>query len=511
MTALAPDRSMLSRRARHLVQAGRMSAAKPLIAALVRVAPDLAEGKELQARVLHFDGRTAEAEALLGAAIAASPDAPALRLCRAEFRLQNREYLGGADDAAAAVIADPSQAAPKALLGVALIELGRYAEAATCLREAVAAVPNHASFREAYAQALERDGDRAAALAVLRDGIALSPGSVALRVAAIMTAMRGRDPEAAAELAEAARLAGVADARVFGLLGHSRSLLGQTEAATQAYEEALKLAPEDGYVRYLVAASGLLPSATRAPAAYLRKVFDGYAQSFEAHLISLRYRIPGLIRAALLDHLPALRRGETVGPALDLGCGTGLVGVVLSDLPIRPLCGVDISPRMLDQARAKGLYAELLLDDIESALACTTLPADPPAASVAVVQAGETAIPKGAEAASAPAFAPWQLLIAADTLCYFGPLDGLMRSAYLALRPGGLFVFSVEELDEPPPPGGDGGWRLGPLGRYAHRADMIRTLVQDLGFTLIKLRREVIRQDRGAEVPGLFVVLQRPI
>ncbi len=499
MTALAPDPSMLSRRARHLVQAGRMSAAKPLIAALARVAPDMDEGKELQARVLHFDGKTAEAEALLGVAIAASPDAAGLRLCRAEFRLQNREYLGGADDAAAAVIADPSQAAPKALLGVALIELGRYGEAVLCLREAVAAAPNQPSFREAYAQALERDGDRTAALATLREGIALSPGSVALRVAAMMTAMRGRDPETAAELAEAARRAGVADARVFGLLGHSRSLLRQDEAAVQAYEEALKLAPEDGYVRYLVAASGLLPSATRAPAAYLRKVFDGYAESFETHLISLGYRIPGLVRAALLEQFPALRRGEAVGPALDLGCGTGLVGVVLSDLPIRPLVGVDISPRMLDHARAKGLYAGLLLDDLEAVLARAA--GDAPASTAS----GEV-VPDVVSA-------PWQIIIAADTLCYFGPLDGVMRAAFAALRPGGLFVFSVEELADPQPAdgagAGDRGWRLGPLGRYAHRADMIRTLVQEVGFAIVKLRREVIRQDRGAEVRGLLVVLQR--
>ena len=96
----------------------------------------------------------------------------------------------------------------------------------------------------------------------------------------------------------------------------------------------------------------ILPSAARAPVEYLRAVFDGYADRFELHLISLGYRIPGLIRAALLRH-PAIAAGERLGPVLDLGCGTGLVAVVLSDLPIGPLVGVDVSPRMLAQRGGK--------------------------------------------------------------------------------------------------------------------------------------------------------------
>ena len=120
-----------------------------------------------------------------------------------------------------------------------------------------------------------------------------------LRTAAIMVAMRRREFDRAAELAEAARRDGVADASVFGLRGHALSSLGRHEEANLAYAEALKLAPEDPYVRHLVVAAGLLPQASRAPTLYLETVFDGYATRFESHLIGLQYRVPGLLRAAL--------------------------------------------------------------------------------------------------------------------------------------------------------------------------------------------------------------------
>ena len=488
MSVLAPDPQMLGQRARDLLQVGRVAAARPLVAALRRVAPQSLDAIELDARLLHNDGRSAEAEAILQAGLAAAPSAVCLLLCRAEMRLGIGEMLGGADDAAAAVMAEPSNAAAKALLGVALIQLGRFDEAALCLREAVAGRPRHPAYREALAQAVERAGDRDAALAILDQGIAAMPGNVALRVAAIMTAMRGRDPENAARLAEAARQAGVVDARVYGLLGHSSSLLGRAEAAASAYEEALKLAPEDTYVRYLVSASGLVHSAPRAPAAYLEAVFDGYASHFEAHLLSLGYRVPGLVRAALLEHRPSLRSSQPLGPVLDLGCGTGLIGVVLSDLPLHGLVGVDVSGKMLDQAREKNVYAELRLQDIETVLGLHDEGGRP------------------AELGS------WAIIVAADSLCYFGDLSGVMRGVAAGLQPGGLFLLSVEELASSAAAEVDqaSGWRLGPFGRYAHRAYFVISIAEAAGLELCELRREIMRHDRGVDVEGLIVVLKRP-
>ncbi|MFL4469172.1 class I SAM-dependent methyltransferase [Tateyamaria armeniaca] len=52
------------------------------------------------------------------------------------------------------------------------------------------------------------------------------------------------------------------------------------------------------------------------------------------------------------------------GPVLDVGAGTGLCGAAIADRGIRPVDGTDISPEMLEQARAKGEYRHLFTANI---------------------------------------------------------------------------------------------------------------------------------------------------
>jgi predicted TPR repeat methyltransferase len=307
---------------------------------------------------------------------------------------------------------------------------------------------------------------------VLAEGIRLAPGDVSFRTASMMIAMRQRQFEKVTSLARAAQQAGAVDACVFGLLGHALSSLARHGDALDAYTEALKLAPEDPYVRHLVTAGGVLPHAARAPAEYLETVFDGYAERFEHHLIGLGYRVPGLVRNALLAHVPIPGNGVT-GPVLDLGCGTGLVGVVLSDLPFGPLVGVDLSGAMLEQARAKSLYAELHQADLEAVLADDTR--------------------------------NWPVIVAADVFCYFGDLAPVLSQAARRLVPGGVMVFSVEELLAGAEP-----WRLGRQGRYAHSRAHVLEAVAGTELALRELRPETLRYEADTAVSGMLVVLERP-
>ena len=201
-------------------------------------------------------------------------------------------------------------------------------------------------------------------------------------------------------------------------------------------------------------------------------MFDGYADRFESHLIALGYRVPGLLRAALLRHA-GNDVAQALGPVLDLGCGTGLMAVALNDLPIGPITGIDISPRMLAGAEAKGLYAELRESDILNALG-----ADP---------------------------STWRVALAADLLCYFGALDEVMAAVRRRLAPGGLFLFSVETSKEAEALAR--GWRLERLGRYKHSAAYLHSCAAAAGFAVRELTPEALRQEAGAPVSGLIAVL----
>lgn len=478
------DLAALMARAAHLLAAGRIGAARPLLAAAGSLAPDSVALADLSARLALRAETPDAAAAQLDRAIAAAPDNAELRKRRAELRRQAGDVEGAARDAAEAVVLARTDPAAKALLGVLMLELNRTRDAIACLYEASADEPGNAGFATALAAAYEAAGDSDAALEVLLRNIEAAPGLADPRNAAILLCVRRRDFRTAIALAEAARRAGIADACSFGLLGHALSSLGRHAEAVEAYVEALKLGPDDPYVRHLVSAAGVVPRADRAPAAYLRAVFDGYADRFESHLISLGYRVPGLFRAVLEAH-PALAAGEATGPVLDLGCGTGLAAVALSGLAAGPLIGIDVSPRMLARARQKGLYAELIEADVLDALR-NPLPS----------------VPHGAA-----------LILAADVLCYFGALEPMFAATLLRLAPGGWLIASTEELlpdHDGVIPGDNGGqWALLRQGRYAHGLGYVRDTAVAAGFSILRLERQTIRYEAGVPVAGLLIVLQR--
>jgi predicted TPR repeat methyltransferase len=501
------DPETLIQRADELLGARRPGAARALLAAAQRMAPRAPRMASLAARLEMREGHPEASLTALGQAIAASPRAD-LFMLRADARWQLGDLAGAVADAAEAVIHDRGDPAAKALLGVLMLELGHPEDAVRCLTEAVDMVPTNPWFREGLAGALAAGGRPDAAAATYADGIAAAPGSVELRNAAIMFAVRVRDFATAVALAEAARVVGMADATTYGLMGHALASLGRHVEATDAYADALKLGPEDPYVRRVVAAADVPPDATRAPVDYVRRVFDSYADRFEGHLIGLGYRIPGVmrnaVRARLLNNTPtttadpvtpdtappdlraidprSLDTGTLdpgmralIGPVLDLGCGTGLAAVALSDLPLGPWIGVDLSPRMLRLAAAKRLYAALHDADIIDFLT--------------------------------EDLRHWGLILAADVLCYVGLLEPLFAAVHARLLPGALFLCSAEELVGPYY--GNGDWALGRQGRFSHARDYIDRVARAAGFAVRAIDAEVQRQDAGAPVAGFLIVLER--
>ncbi|MGU3544866.1 class I SAM-dependent DNA methyltransferase [Methylobacterium sp. A52T] len=286
------------------------------------------------------------------------------------------------------------------------------------------------------------------------------------------------DHAGAADLAEQVLERAPRYAPAWLLLGRARAGLAAAgtdpalrDAAARAYARALDIDPEDGLgVRaHLVRLGGGDTLPVLSPA-YIRALFDGYAPRFERHLVDgLGYVGPQIVR----DALPCVP--ERFAVALDLGCGTGLMGEVVRDR-VDHLTGIDLSPGMLALARAKTargrpLYERLVEGDLGAALA------DLPEASA-------------------------DLCLAADVLIYVADLATFLARVGRVLRPGGLGAVTVQSHDGP-------GSVLGEDGRYAHAEAHIAATAAASALELLTTRPAEVRREGGRPVPGRVVVLRR--
>jgi predicted TPR repeat methyltransferase len=253
-------------------------------------------------------------------------------------------------------------------------------------------------------------------------------------------------------------------------LGTLLLAIDQLEAARPIFADWYRRSPDHPTARHMMAAVCGAEAPARASAAYIVETFDHFAKTFDGQLARLEYRGPQLV-GDLLGDQPVPPDGSL--SVADLGCGTGLCAEVLRPWAAR-LVGVDLAPGMLERARRRQLYDELVEADIVDFLVSR---------------------PDG-----------FDLLVAADTLIYFGDLAPVMAAAAAALRPGGRFVFTVEEaigFDASPAP------VLTTTGRYQHTASYIRDRSVGAGFNLLELRRCVIRNEGRQAVGGLVVLIGR--
>jgi len=346
-------------------------------------------------------------------------------------------------------------------------------------------------------------GELADAEARYRDALAVAPDHLgALTLLGLLLVDRA-DADGAIDLLERAREEAPGFAPIQLALGSAYAAAGHDELAVAAMEAAIKLdtsstVPLERLAKYHILARrpreaiGLLRRILRREAAHaqaqfllagltgdrpakvvdspppdlIADLFDTYAASFEQHLTEgLQYRVP--------QALAALVAGTGAAPdarwrVLDLGCGTGLVGVELRAYA-RTLIGCDLSQRMVSLARQRAVYDELYCEDLTATLA----------------RANDV-----------------DLIVAADVFIYVGVLEATFAACALSLRPGGLLAFSVER--------GDGDdVALQPTLRYTHPDAYILGLASTHGLVLERAEPSILRVDNGQPVPGVLYVLRR--
>jgi len=469
MSAIQDLQLRLAEDAASAMRHGRFAEALPLVERLGRL-PDAPAGTAaLRAEALLGLGRLEAAEAAADLAIVAD-DAADTRQLRARIRLARGDAAAAADDAAAAVMATPGDRVAKGLLGACLLEASRWDEALFFLGD-IATDSDPPSVLQ-LAHAFARSGRAEAADELLAHCLTRwpgLPGLAGIRTQAALLAARAEEAEA---IARAAIAADGPSPALLALLAHAEVAQGRLAEGSATLAAAARLAPEDGYLAHLAAAAaGEAPDA--AAVEYVTRVFDGYAPRFETQILSLGYRVPGLILRAVERLFPAVAAGDArLGSVLDLGCGTGLVGVVLDDLlpprEDRTLVGVDLSRRMLEQAAVKRLYTEFRHAELAAVMA-----ADP---------------------------ASYALVTAADVFCYLGRLDPVLALCRARLAPGGVLLLTLERNTDP-----TGDWRLGRTGRFAHSAEYARSALAGAGLEIVLWQEETLRLEGPAVVEGWLI------
>lgn len=360
---------------------------------------------------------------------------------------------------------DPDRADGYSNLGIIHQSAGRLEPAIAAYRQAIALDPAHANAHSNLGVLLRAAGSPAEAEAEYRAAIAIDPRHVDAHTnLGILLNGLGRTREAAESFCRAITLRPEhREARRHMALAHC--LLGEVDAAVRIYDEWLAESPADPVARHMRAACSGEDIPHRASDAYVASTFDSFAASFEAKLERLSYRAPALVGAAL-D-----RAGLTPSKDLDVldaGCGTGLCAPFVAPRA-RTLTGVDLSDGMLAHAREKHLYTQLVRSELTTYLQGTT--------------------------------AAFDVIVSADTLVYFGDLRELVAAAIGALRPGGVFVFTLEDAGDRLT---DDGYRLETHGRYSHTREYVERVLTAAGFRT-EIAHAELRMEAGVPVAGLVV------
>ncbi len=448
------------------LERGRPAEARRLARQLEHQRPGLPGLAYLLGLIALAEGEGRKAAQHLAKALQQTPDAspPLLAMARAQANQGRDPEAEGYYRRLVAVAPDSAEAMGE--LAELLLRAGRASEAVAPLRHATVLRPRWAAALNNLGVAERTIGrSQAAALAFAR-AVDAQPGLAKAHANLAATLRRlGRPDEAAASALRAVVMQPAEAVHWFEL---AEALGGCGEAGpADAYARALRLDPADGLGASLALARlGAAPVPARAPDAFVRTLFDQYAERFDQDLVErLGYAGP----AVLAD---SVRRIAGEGPLdiIDIGCGTGLAGVALLPLA-RRLDGVDISGHMAARASARGVYDNVTVGELTETLLQR---------------------PRG-----------YDLVSAADVLIYLGDLAPIFAAVAMALRPGGCFAATVEAV------AGE-GYCVQASGRFAHSAAYLYAVAGQAGLTLVLMEEQPVRREHGEAVPGFVFVARKP-
>jgi predicted TPR repeat methyltransferase/predicted negative regulator of RcsB-dependent stress response len=394
-------------------QQSQFDQAESLFAETLQANPTFAEGLCMRGISLVKLGRPDEALASFAQAIRIRPDFVEARSNHATTLLELGRVMEGLEELDRVLVSDPGHVLSWNNRGNALFALNRYEEAIDSYDRALAIHPDFPDART----------NRLLALGELNRG---GP-----RFVEILCAQ-----------------------------GEDMMRRGQYAQALKRFDEALAMQPD-------------YPEALAHRATTLREgfksLFDECAPDYEESMINnLNYRGHIQVREMADRVWTGAKTGLHV---LDIGCGTGLVGDQFKQWAVGGrLDGIDFAPNMLEVARKRGIYDDLILGELEAFLSAD----------------GET----------------YDLLVTADTIIYLSDLTPIFAGAAKRLRPGGQFIFSAEAMN------GE-GWEETPKHRFRHSESYLRGEAERHGLQFVAITSSMLRFESGMPVAGFTAAVQK--
>jgi len=447
-------------------QAGRLAEAEAMYRKVLSTNPNHPMALHYLGLVAHQMGDADVAVELIGRAVAVLPDYVEAYANLANMLVQLERGVEAEAACRHALVQEPNRARTHYHLAKALELQDRPAEALESYRRTVALDPQAAHAHSDLGRSLNALGQFGEALESFQKAVALDPASALFHnnLGSALHMLKRFD--AALEAFTKALSLDAGDPMAQQNMANVLRDMGRVDEAVACLETLLAAHPDLASARHnLNALKGHTPDA--APAQYVEELFDHFAHRFDGELQDkLQYAVPTLLKKRVLE---VAASQAPFGTVVDLGCGTGLVGEAFRDV-VGTLIGVDLSKNMVREAQRKGVYDQLLIDDLVDGLGQVEGPVD--------------------------------LFVCADVFIYVGALDRTFGAVKEKARPGSLLVFSTEHTDA------TDTFVLQDTSRYAHAKAYIEAQAQAHGFEVVHFETIDLRKEKDGWIPGAVYMLK---